>query len=89
MIVKAEFCQKTTCACTYILDLQTCDMRNKVYQLKNEGSGITHVTESHQGLNKIINALKTPGSVKCLPVLFLISMLSDFMPGIDEGTSMK
>jgi hypothetical protein len=52
--------------------------------MRNEQNGIMHLTESQQGLNKIIGALKTPGSVKCLPVLFLISKSSGFMPSIDE-----
>ena len=53
MVVKAGFFKKTSCACSCIPYLQTCETRNKVYQLKNEEDGLTHFTESHQGLNKI------------------------------------
>ena len=54
------------------------------YQMRNKQNGIMHFTESQQRLNKIIRALKTPGSVKCSPVLFLISKSSGFMTSIDE-----
>lgn len=72
MAVKVGFFKKISSACSRILYLQTCEARDNVYyQLKKEEDGCTHFTESHQGLNKIINALKSPCSVKCLPVLFL------------------
>lgn len=67
MVVKTGFFKKTSYVCSRIVYLQTCEVRDKVYyQLKNEEDGRTHFTESHQGLNKIINALKSPCSVKCL-----------------------